>query len=115
MMTAAFLQIHRELEEAAATSGAGLKTTFFRIVVPLLWPSFARGFLWAFVRSLRETTIVLMLYAAGNQTLAVVLWRLWVEQAEFSLASAVAVPLMIVTITLTVFVARHTMLMKEAS
>ena len=113
LMTAAFLQIHRELEEAAATSGAGLRSTFFRIVLPLLWPSFARGFLWMFVRSLRETTLALMLYAAGNQTLAVTLWYLWVEDANFPLASAIAVPLMIVTTALTFLVAKQTMLMKE--
>ena len=115
LMTAAFLQIHRELEEAAATSGAGLRSTFFRIVLPLLWPSFARGFLWSFVRSMRETTIPLMLYAVGNQTFAVVLWHLWVEQSEFRLASAMAVPLMIVTTALTFLVARQTMLVKEVA
>jgi iron(III) transport system permease protein len=113
MMMAAFLQIHRELEEAAATSGAGLSSTFFRILVPLLWPSFSRGFLWAFVRSLRETTIVLILYTVGNQTIAVTLWRLWMDQAELRLASAIAVPLMIVTTVLTFLVARQTMLGKE--
>ena len=113
LMTAAFLQIHRELEEAAAASGAGLSSTFFRILVPLLWPSFSRGFLWAFVRSLRETTIVLILYTVGNQTIAVTLWRLWMDQAELRLASAIAVPLMIVTTVLTFLVARQTMLGKE--
>lgn len=112
-MNAAFLQIHRELEEAAATSGAGLRSTFFRIVLPLLWPSFARGFLWAFVRSMREATTPLMLYAAGNQTVAVILWFLWVENGDFGLASAIAVPLVIVTTILTYFVAKQTMLTRE--
>ena len=113
LMNAAFLQIHRELEEAAATSGAGLRSTFFRIVLPLLWPSFARGFLWAFVRSMREATTPLMLYAAGNQTIAVILWFLWVENGDFALASAIAVPLVIVTTILTYFVATQTMLTRE--
>jgi len=115
LMNAAFLQIHRELEEAAATSGAGLTPTFFRIVLPLLWPSFARGFLWAYVRAMRETTTALMLYAAGNQTVAVVLWFLWVENGDFPLASAIAVPLLMVTTTLTYFVAKQTMLTREGS
>jgi iron(III) transport system permease protein len=113
LMNAAFLQIHLELEEAAATSGAGLRPTFFRIVLPLLWPSFARGFLWAFVRAMRETTTALMLYAAGNQTVAVILWFLWVENGDFGLASAIAVPLLVVTMILTYFVARQTMLTAE--
>jgi len=115
LMNAAFLQIHRELEEAAATSGAGLGSTFLRVVLPLLWPSFARGFLWAFVRSMRETTTALMLYAAGNQTVAVVLWFLWVEQGDFRLASAIAVPLVVATTILTYFVARQTMLTREGT
>jgi iron(III) transport system permease protein len=110
LMTAAFLQIHRELEEAAGTSGVGMGTTFFRIVLPLLWPSFARGYLSMFVHSMRDTTIALMLYTVGNQTIAVTLWNLWVEEAEFALASAIAVPMMIVTIALTYFVAKQTML-----
>ena len=110
LMSASFLQIHKELEEAAATSGSGLWTTFIRIVLPLLWPSLARGFLWMFVRSMRDTTIALMLYSVGNQTLGVTLWYLWVEDADFALASAIAVPLMIVTTALTFFVAKQTLL-----
>jgi len=112
LMGAAFLQVHRELEEAAATSGASMWATFWHVVLPLLWPSFARGVLWAFVRSMSETTTALMLYVAGNQTLAVLLWFLWVEQAAFGLASAIAVPLVIVTTILTYFVAKQTMLVR---
>ena len=63
-----------------------------------------------FVHSMREKTIALMLYTVGNQTIAVTLWNLWVEQAEFALASAIAVPMMIVTTGLTYFVAKQTML-----
>lgn len=114
LMSAAFLQIHRELEEAAATSGSGLWSTFARIVLPLLWPSLARGFLWMFVRSMRDTTIALMLYTVGNQTVAVTLWYLWVD-AEFPLASAIAVPMVIVTTALTFLVAKQTMLVEGAT
>jgi iron(III) transport system permease protein len=112
LMNAAFLQLHRELEEAATASGAGIWYTFSRIVLPLLWPSFARGFLWMFVRSVRDTTVALMLYSVGNQTLGVTLWFLWVEDADFPLASAIAVPLIVVTTGLTFLVAKQTMLQK---
>jgi len=113
LMSSAFLQVHRELEEAAATSGAGLKTTFFRIVMPLLWPSFARGFVWFFVATMRDTTMALMLHAAGNQTIAVALWMLWTEEARFADAAAIAVPMMIVTMVLTYIVAKQTMLQED--
>jgi len=115
LMGSAFLQIHRELEEAAAISGASLFTTFFKVVLPLLWPSFLRGFLQMFIRAMRETTIALILYSAGNQTLAVTLWNLWVEDAQFQLASAIAVPLMLLTIILTYFVANKTMLREKGT
>jgi len=111
-MGAAFIQIHRELEEAAGTSGAKLWHTFSRVVLPLLWPSFVRGFLWMFVRSIRDTSIALMLYAVGNQTLGVILWFLWMEEAEFRIASAIAVPLVMVTMALTFLVARQTMVVE---
>ncbi|MBI2853363.1 MAG: iron ABC transporter permease [Chloroflexi bacterium] len=115
LMTAAFLQIHRELEEASATSGAGLWPTFFHVVLPLIWPSFTRGFLWVAYRSLREATISLMLYAVNNQTLGVTLWVLWVAETDRRLASAVAVPLMIISIVLTILVARKTMLREDSA
>jgi iron(III) transport system permease protein len=109
-MGAAMLQIHRELEEAAATSGANLWHTFSRVVLPLLWPSFSRGFLFMFVRGMRETTMALMLYTVGNQTLAVALWFLWTQDGKFALASAIAVPMMVATVLLSYLVARRGML-----
>lgn len=110
LMTAAFLQLHKELEEAATTSGAGMRATFFRIVLPLLLPSFARGFLWFFVASMRDTTMALVLYTAGTQTIAVTLWLLWIEDIRLAEASAIAVPMMLITITLSSLVAERTML-----
>jgi iron(III) transport system permease protein len=114
LMSAAFLQIHRELEEAAGTSGANLQSTFFRIVLPLLWPSFGRGFLWVLVHSVCSTTIPLILYSVGNQVIAVALWNAWVEDLNFPLASAIAVPLVIITSILAFLLAKQTML-KERS
>lgn len=115
LMSAAFLQIHRELEEAAATSGAGLWNTFVRIVIPLLWPSFTRGLLWVFVRCVCDATIPLMLYAAGNQTIAVALWNLWNDLGDFPLASAIAVPLVLLSSGLALLVARQTMLVEGST
>jgi iron(III) transport system permease protein len=109
-MSAALLQVHRELEEASATSGAGLLPTIFHIVLPLLWPSFARGFLGLFVRCLSTTTLALMLFTVDNQIIGVTLWFLWVEDARMGLASAIAVPLMIVSMLLTLLVASQTMI-----
>ncbi len=113
LMNAAFLQIHRELEEAAATSGARMASTFRRIILPLLWPSFTRGFLWIFVRSISEVTVALMLFAAGNQTLVVVLWFLWQEEGDFPLFSAISVPMVIVLSIFAYGIAKQTMLQEK--
>lgn len=113
LMTAAFLQLHKELEEAASTCGAGLRVLLFKIVIPLLWPSFARGFLWFFVASMRDTTMALVLYTAGNQTIAVTLWFLWMEDMRFAEASAIAVPMMLVTVILSFFIVGKTMLKED--
>jgi hypothetical protein len=43
----------------------------------------------------------------------VTIWYLWVEDADFPLASAIAVPLVLVTTALTFLLARQTMLVKE--
>jgi iron(III) transport system permease protein len=113
LMTAAFLQLHKELEEAASTCGAGLRVLLFKIVIPLLWPSFARGFLWFFVASMRDTTMALVLYTAGNQTIAVTLWFLWMEDMRLAEASAIAVPMMLITIILSFFIVGKTMLKED--
>jgi iron(III) transport system permease protein len=115
LMNGAFLQIHKQLEEAAAVSGAGLWATFTQIALPLLKTSFGRGALWMFVRNMRDTTIALMLFSVGNQTIAVLLWYLWMEDSNFSAASAIAVPLVLITIGLTFLLARQTMLVGEKS
>lgn len=113
LMKAALLQIHRELEEAAGTCGAGMFSTFLHVVFPLIWPSFMRGFLWVFVRSISEATLALMLYSAGNQTVAVTLWYLWMDDGDFALASTIAVPMVIFSGGLAFLVAREAMLVKE--
>ena len=59
--SAAMLQLHRELEEAAAASGARWATTFRRVVVPLLWPSLVAGWTYVFVVSVRELSSSVLL------------------------------------------------------
>jgi len=113
LMNAAFLQIHKELEEAAETSGANLWHTLKAVVLPLLWPSFIRGFLWMFIRGISEATMALMLYSTKNRTIAVLVWFLWMEDANYPVASAIAVPMIIISGILAYFVARKTMLMRE--
>jgi iron(III) transport system permease protein len=110
LMTAALLQIHKELEEAAETSGANQFTTLIRIVLPLLRPSFLRGFLWVFVSSICNATVPLMLQAYGNQTITVALWNTWFAVSDFPLACAMALPLVVLSLVLALLVGRQSLL-----
>ena len=53
---AGFLQIHRELEEASATSGARWLATQRRVLVPLMLPALSAGFILLFIVGVREFT-----------------------------------------------------------
>lgn len=113
VMNAAYLQIHKELEEASEASGAGWWPTMTRIVLPILWPAFIRGWLWVFVHALRDVTLALMLFAAYNQTIGVALWQIWMEHGDFELGAAIAVPLMLVSLGLSLLIARPTVSLKK--
>src|SRR6185312_17250062 len=74
---AGFLQIHKELEEASATSGARWLATLRRVLLPLILPALAAGFILLFIVGVREFTIPLVLYSQENVVLSVLLWQLF--------------------------------------
>ena len=57
-------QLEPEIEEAAATLGAGRLTTIGRVILPLLWPAILTGFALAFARAVGEYGSVI--FIAGN-------------------------------------------------
>ena len=59
-------QIDVSIEEASADLGAGLLTTFRRIVLPLLSSAFAAGFLFTFMQSMISLSAAIFLVAPGN-------------------------------------------------
>ena len=74
---AGMLQVHRELEEAAAVSGAEPMVGFRRIVLPLLSPSLIAGFLFIFLLSTRVLSLPVLLSGPSSQTMAVAMFDLW--------------------------------------
>jgi iron(III) transport system permease protein len=74
---AGMLQVHRELEEAAAVSGAEPITGFRRIVLPLLSPSLIAGWLFIFLLSTRVLSLPVLLSGPSSQTMAVAMFDLW--------------------------------------
>lgn len=74
---AGMLQVHRELEEAAAVSGASPLTGFRRIILPLLSPSLIAGWLFIFLLATRVLTLPVLLSGPSSQTMAVAMFDLW--------------------------------------
>ena len=71
----AMFQIHRELEEASAMSGAGWFSTFRSIILPLLVPSLVAGWLWVAIHSGRELTVALLLQSSSNRIISAYVWQ----------------------------------------
>lgn len=92
----AMTQISKELEDAAYMSGANRLWTLVRITTPLLLPAFLAGWIWVAAHAFRNLTIPLMLATPGNQTVATVLYHYWERKADFSLASALGVLLLVI-------------------
>ena len=74
---AGMIQLHRELEEAAAASGATPLTGFRRIVFPLLAPSLVAGWLFIFLLATRALSLPVLLSGPSSQTMAVAMFDLW--------------------------------------
>jgi iron(III) transport system permease protein len=77
-LSAALLQIHRDLEEAARTSGASSWRVTCRIFTPLILPAMAGLWIWAVLHAVRQAGAPLILAdGPDNQVLAVLIWNLW--------------------------------------
>ena len=71
------LQIHRELEEAAAVCGASALARLRRIVAPLLAPALVAGWLFIFLMATRVLSLAILLAGPRSQTMAVAMFDLW--------------------------------------
>jgi iron(III) transport system permease protein len=88
--TTSMLQIHKELEESAAMSGASWGTTFYRIVLPLLKPGLMAGWIYIVIVSIRELSTSILLYSPGSEVISVLIWELW-ENGQYVELSALGV------------------------
>jgi iron(III) transport system permease protein len=88
--TTSMLQIHRELEESAAMSGASWVTTFRRIILPLLKPGLLAGWIYVMIVSIRELSTSILLYSPDTQVVSIVIWELW-ENGQYVELSALGV------------------------
>ncbi|MGC2517693.1 MAG: iron ABC transporter permease [Burkholderiales bacterium] len=88
--TTSMLQIHKELEESAAMSGASWGTTFRRVILPLLQPGLMAGWIYIVIVSIRELSTSILLYSPGTQVVSIVIWELW-ENGQYVELSALGV------------------------
>jgi len=73
---ASLAQVHTSLEEAARVSGAGWLRTFRDIVLPLVLPGIFAAWFLVFIPTLRELTVSILLWSAGNETIGVMVFNL---------------------------------------
>ena len=71
------LQLHRELEEAAYTSGASWSNCMRRIILPLLTPAFLGGWVFVFLLSAKELSMSILLVSPKTPVVSVAIYELW--------------------------------------
>lgn len=86
---ASVAQLDPAMEEAAASHGAGLARRLRTIVLPLAAPAAAAGAILVFLTAVNELTVSALLWAAGTETLGVVIFSLE-DSGETVMASALA-------------------------
>lgn len=89
--------LHKEVEEAAATLGADRWQTFSRVIFPILMPALLTGFALAFARALGEYGSVI--FIAGNMPMISEITPLLIitklEQYDYQGATAIAVVMLV--------------------
>jgi iron(III) transport system permease protein len=96
----AILQIHGELEEAAAASGASWWETFKRVTLPLLRPGLVAGWIYIFIVSFREFSTSVLLATGDSRVLSILLFTMF-EQGQVTVVAAIGI-LMILTLMMIV-------------
>jgi iron(III) transport system permease protein len=92
--SASMLQIHKELEESAAMSGASWGLTFRRVVLPLLKPGLLAGWIYVMIVSIRELSSSILLYSPGSEVVSIMIWELW-QNGQYVELSALGVMLIL--------------------
>jgi iron(III) transport system permease protein len=97
---AAIVQIHKELEEASWTSGAGFWRTLKTIWIPLLIPALVNGSLFLFILSLKVLSIAAMLQGPDSMVFPIYLWKQW-DSGQHGLTCALSILLVVILGALT--------------
>jgi sulfate transport system permease protein len=93
-------EVERELEEAAATLGAGRWQAVRRVILPALWPAIVTGFGLAFARGVGEYGSVI--FIAGNlpglTEIAPLLITFRLDEYQYADAAAIALAMLLLSL-----------------
>ena len=84
---AGMLQIHTDLEEAAAISGAGKIKVFYKIVAPLLAPALITCWLYVFLSATKSVSLLILLAGPDTRVVAITIFDLWADGSLTKLAA----------------------------
>ncbi len=73
VMDGTMVQISKELEESAKMSGAGWMTTFKRIMMPLLIPTYVATAVIIFLGAIRDISLIVLLYSPKWRVLSILM------------------------------------------
>jgi len=94
--------LDKELEEAAASLGAGRWQTFVRVLLPTIFPAALTGFAMAFARAVGEYGSVI--FIAGNMPMKTEITPLLIitklQEYDYTGATAIAVAMLVVSFAL---------------
>jgi iron(III) transport system permease protein len=97
--SAALVQVHRELEEAAAAAGARWWPTFRLVLLPLLRPALVGTWIYIFIVSLRELGSSVLLYSSQSVVLAVRIFDLR-DSGNYTSIAALSIFLIVILVIL---------------
>jgi iron(III) transport system permease protein len=78
-VTSTIVQVHKELEEASRSAGAGVATTVRRILFPLMRPGLIAGWILLATIFMREFSLSLFLYSPSSEPVGPLLYFLWLD------------------------------------
>jgi len=81
LMNGTMVQLSSELEESARTLGASWVQTARKIVLPILSPSLAIGWLLSMITVIRDLSTIILIYGPKSKMLAVTFFSYWTSGA----------------------------------
>ncbi|WP_127817930.1 ABC transporter permease [Microbacterium sp. CPCC 204701] len=97
----AVAQVGNDIVEASYVSGAGQGRTFFRVMLPLIWPGFISGFALCFVLMAGELTGSAILAGINTPVIGFTMIKMWLNGSTTQLAAlSVIVSVVFTVVTL---------------